>query len=103
MKESPYEITATARLDLLQIWNYFAENASTQVADALLSDFESAMEQLTEFPGLGHRREELTVRDVRFYLVNRYFIVYRIDRAPINILRVIYASRNVKKALKRHS
>ena len=69
----------------------------------LTPDFETAMEQLTEFPGLGHRRQELTDRDVRFYLVNRYFIVYRIDRVPLNILRVIYASRNIKKALKGHS
>ena len=97
---TPFELTAAARLDVLQIWNYSAELASVDVADAILSDLESAMMRLAERPGIGHRREDITRRDLRFFLVHRYFIIYRPKTVPLRIVRVLHASQNLKKIIK---
>jgi len=96
---TPFELTAAARFDVLQIWNYSAELASVDVADAMLSDLESAMMKLTDRPGIGHRREDITHRDLRFYLVHRYFVIYRDNIVPLRIIRVLHASQNIKKII----
>jgi len=100
MKTTPFELTSAARLDLLQIWNYLAELASVDVADAMLSDLESAMMKLSDRPGIGHRRDDITRRDLRFYLVHRYFVIFRPDSVPLRITRVLHASQNLKKIIK---
>lgn len=99
MKKSPYELTAAARLDLLHIWNYLAENASLNVADKVISDIERAMRKLVKTPWLGHRREDLTQRDVLFYLVHSYLIIYRPERKPLHVLRVLHGARDVQSLL----
>jgi toxin ParE1/3/4 len=100
MSATPYELTAAARLDLLHIWNYFAETASLDIADSLLSDLESAMMKLCEHPGIGHRRQDITQRNVLFFLVHRHFVIYRPDISPLCVIRVLHASQDLKKMLK---
>jgi len=100
MKAMSFELTSAARLDLLQIWNYFAELVSVDVADAMLFDLESAMTKLSDRPGIGHRREDITRRDLRFHLVGRYFVIYRPNTMPLRIIRVLHASQNLKRIIK---
>ena len=40
-----YEFTSLARLDLLEIWNYLAEEATPTLADGLLAEIEDAIPQ----------------------------------------------------------
>ncbi len=54
MRKHPYELSAAARLDLLQTWNYLAEHASLKVADKLLADIERAIRTIAKNPGHGH-------------------------------------------------
>jgi len=49
------------------IWNYLAEDSSLRVADKVLADIESAILKLTKTPQLGHRRPDLTDRDLRSF------------------------------------
>jgi plasmid stabilization system protein ParE len=100
MKADLVRFSGAARLDMLRIWNYYAEAASLDVADAMISDLERAMVELTENSGLGHRREDITQREVRFFLVHRYFVIYRPDTRPLRIVRVLHASQNLTKLLK---
>ena len=48
-----------------------------------------ACAKFTEFPQLGHTRNDLTERPVRFWRVRRnYFIVYNPASSPLKMLRV---------------
>src|ERR1035437_868919 len=100
MSRPAYELTATARLDLLQIWNYLADEASLEVADQLLRDIESGIELLVESPGLGHTRSDLTRRRLLFHGVGSYLIIYRPRHTPLHVVRVLHGARDVKRILK---
>jgi plasmid stabilization system protein ParE len=99
MSRPQYELSAAGRLDLLQTWNHLAENASLEVADQVLADIESAIEEVAKRPAKGHRRTDLTHRDILFFRVHSYLIVYRPDKAPQNVLRVLHTARDVKTLL----
>ena len=99
MKERWFELSAAARLDLLQAWNYLAENASFDVADKVLADIEAAIREVAKSPGLGHQRPDLTSRPLLFYLVHSYLVVYRRDKKPLSVVRVLHAARDAKRLL----
>ena len=99
MRKRPYELSAAGRLDLLQIWNYLAEQASLKAADRVSADLERALRKLAKTPGLGHRRPDLTDRDILFFGVHSYLIIYRPDRKPLNVLRVLHGARDVQSLL----
>jgi toxin ParE1/3/4 len=99
MSKPAYELSAAARLDLLHAWNYLAEHTSLEVADQVLTDIESAIIDLAKTPSLGHRRTDLTPRDLLFFLVHSYLIVYRPDKRPLNVVRVLHSARDVKTLL----
>lgn len=100
MTSRSFEISAAARLDLLEIWNWLAENSSLDTADRVLAELEEAMNKLARTPSLGHRRPDLTRKAVLFHLVHSWMIVYRPRTQAPHVLRVPHASRNVKKLLK---
>lgn len=99
MNKPPYALSAAARLDLLQAWNYLAEQASLKIADKVLADIENEMRKIAKAPGLGHKRPDLTERDILFFRAHSYLIIYRTDKKPLNILRVLHAARDVKSLL----
>jgi antitoxin ParD1/3/4/toxin ParE1/3/4 len=100
MQAPPYNLSSAARLDLLQIWNYLAEAASISVADKVLADIELAIRDVAELPGRGHKRPDLTKRNILFYLVHSYFVVYRPGQEPLHLIRIVHTKRNVKDLLK---
>jgi plasmid stabilization system protein ParE len=62
-----YELSADARLDLLKIWNYLAEQASLDVADTIANELRDAMRQFARMPGIGHARTDLAAESLRFW------------------------------------
>jgi toxin ParE1/3/4 len=100
MNTPAFELTAAARLDLLQAWNYLAENASLDVAETVLGDIENALERLAHTPGLGHRRADLTKRQLLFYGVGWYLVIYRPKRRPLHVIRILHAARDIQAILK---
>jgi toxin ParE1/3/4 len=99
MSPRAYELSAAARLDLMRIWNYLAENASVDIADNVLTDIEAAIKKLAKHPGLGHARSDLTVQELLFYPVHSYFLIYRPDSKPLQIARVLHSAQDVKRML----
>lgn len=87
-----------ARLDLLDVWRYFARVASPDIADKLLRELRSAADRLGERPLLGRAREEILpgLRSVR---VHPYAIFYRVTDVAIEIVRVLHERRNFSTAL----
>jgi len=50
---------------------------------------------------MGHVREDLTPRSVRFWPLYNYLVVYRPDTKPLQILRVLSGYRDIAKILRR--
>jgi plasmid stabilization system protein ParE len=99
MSRRPYELSAAARLDVLQIWNYLAENAPFAIADKVSKDIESAVREIAKSPNRGHKRPDLTDRQVLFFLVHSYLIIYRPNKKPLHVLRVAHAARDISGML----
>ena len=54
-----YELHAAAYTDLDGIWEFIAEH-NIDAADRVIADIRSAIINLVAFPGMGHRRDDLT-------------------------------------------
>lgn len=94
-----FELARRALGDLQEIWEFVSEDSFT-VADRLLEEFYLAFDRLAGMPGMGHKREDLTGRDVLFWTLHSYLIIYK-NSQPLRVVRIIHAKRNVKKLLSR--
>ena len=61
---------------------------------------EQAFEQLAETPEIGHSREDLTNRPVKFWNVFSYLMVYEATSVPLTIIAVLHGARDVEHILK---
>jgi plasmid stabilization system protein ParE len=95
-----FVLSLAARQDLLDIWDYIARD-SLKAADRVRDDLFTAMQRLAEMPNMGHLREDLIDEPLRFWRVHSYLILYRFESKPIEIVRVLNASRDIE-ALLRH-
>lgn len=95
-----YRLTRSAVRELNEIVDYIAADspvAAMRVRDSIFD----ACDKLARQPGMGHRREDITPRDVRFWNVRgRFLIVYAHQRRPIEILRIFRAGQDVEAALR---
>ncbi|MBV8842151.1 MAG: type II toxin-antitoxin system RelE/ParE family toxin [Bryobacterales bacterium] len=57
------------------------------------------MDKLARSPRIGHRRTDLTSRDVLFWRIHSYLIIYQ-PSDPINVIAVLHASRDVGNILR---
>jgi plasmid stabilization system protein ParE len=77
-----YRLTPRARSDVDRITDFIAEDnveAALRVHDAL----EQAFQHLAEMPALGHAREDLTDRPLKFWSVHSYLVVYDPASSPL--------------------
>lgn len=95
----PYVVAPDAESDLQQIWRYLLGEAGLAVANRIQGELVDAFESLADVPGKGHRRPDLTSRDVLFFSVYQYMIVYR-RAALVEIVAVLHGKRDVRRLLK---
>jgi len=95
----PYVVAPGAESDLQQIWRYLLGEAGLAVANQIQGELVDAFEGLSDVPGKGHRRQDLTHRDVLFFSVYQYMIVYR-QGSMVEIVAVLHGKRDVKRLLK---
>ena len=95
----PYLVAPEAEGDLRQIWRYLLGEAGLAIANRIQGDLVDALEGLADVPGKGHKRPDLTSRDVLFFSVYQYMIVYR-QAALVEIVVVLHGKRDVKRLLK---
>ncbi len=95
----PYLVAPEAEDDLRQIWRYLLGEAGLAIANRIQGDLVDAIEGLADVPGKGHKRPDLTSRDVRFFSVYQYMIVYR-RAVPMEIVAVLHGKRDLKRLLK---
>jgi plasmid stabilization system protein ParE len=94
-----YLVAPGAEDDLRQIWRYLLGEAGLAVANRIQDELVDAFEALAALPGKGHRRSDLTSRDVLFFSVYQYMIVYR-RGALLEIVAVLHGKRDLKRLFK---
>ena len=95
----PYVVSPDAESDLKQIWRYLLGEASPAIANRIQGELVDAFEGLADVPGKGHKRPDLTSRDVLFFSVYQYMIVYR-RATMVEIVAVLHGKRDVRRLLK---
>ncbi len=78
MSRSPFVLTPEARTDLLEIWNYIAEE-SIDRADQVVARLYEAFTRLAQTPGMGHRRRDLA--DARYRFLDGLLLRHRLLRS----------------------
>jgi toxin ParE1/3/4 len=83
--------TARAEDDLIEIWLNIAPD-NEKAADALLGRIDRVCDSLATFPELGPARPDLAL-ELRYMVVGRYLILYRIIPDGVEIVRVAHGAR----------
>ena len=96
--KKPFVLTPRAEQDIGDIWDYIAAD-SIDAADRVLTALEKSIYRLAKTPGCGHLREDLADGRHRFLLIYSYLIVYRFETRPLQVIRVLHASRDVRSIL----
>ncbi|GJE79723.1 type II toxin-antitoxin system RelE/ParE family toxin [Methylorubrum thiocyanatum] len=85
-----------ARADLFEIYDYIEERSGAARAGGFLDRIEAACRGLTEFPGKGTPRDDVSAGLRTWALERRVLIAYRMTPGHIEILRVLYAGRDFR-------
>jgi len=99
---SKYILSADARQELKDIWEYIARD-DVEAADRWIFKLRDAFRMLTRNPQAGHSRKDLTEMQVRFWPVGRYLIIYEIRQDSILIIAVTQGARDIPSYLRRRS
>ena len=94
-----YQLTPSAQGDVDRIVDVIAADnveAALRVHDAL----EHAFQHVAEMPAIGHAREDLTTRPVKFWSVYSYLVVYDPASSPLTVIAVLHGARDVENLLK---
>ena len=95
MSRPRFGLTPQARADLVNIWNYIAEDNPEQ-ADRVLGRLFEAFARLAQTPGMGHHREDLADTRHRFWTVYSYVIAYRDQTKPLEIIAIVHGARQLE-------
>jgi plasmid stabilization system protein ParE len=95
----PYAVAPEAEDDLRQTWRCLLREAGWRSRTGFRAKPVDAFEGLADVPGKGHKRADLTNRDVLFFSVYQYMIVDRRTEL-VEIVAVLHGKRDVKWLLK---
>jgi plasmid stabilization system protein ParE len=96
----PYVLAPDALQDLQDIWDFIGSD-NVLAANKLEDESFEAFEMLAKRPRMGHTRSDLTERDVRFWPVGQYLIVYRSLPNTLQIVAVLHGARDVVEAIRK--
>jgi plasmid stabilization system protein ParE len=94
-------VTPAALRDLDSISSYIEEQSGPRRADEIETRLFQAFADLARRPGIGHRRQDLTGRDVRFFTVHSWLVMYDYRVRPLRILAILHGARDVSTILAR--
>ena len=97
---SRYVLSPEAVSDLDEIWDHYAVDLENpDAADHVRDELFDAFRRLGRTPGMGHFRSDLSAEPLCFWAVRKYLIIYRREKRPIEIVRVIHGSRDLAAIL----
>lgn len=85
--------TRQAEEDLIDIWTFIAED-DPAAADRLLDRIDEVCGLLAENPQMGPARPDLRP-ELRYMIVARYLILYRVVAERVEIVRVVHGARDL--------
>lgn len=94
-----FVLSRDAERDLDQIKQYLVAEAGVRVARRVIREIRSGCALVAADPGVGHSRQDLSDRPLRFWPVYSYLIVYDSETKPVRIVRVLHGMRNVEDIL----
>jgi len=94
-----YIVSADARADLDEIWDYIAGRSSGETASTFFWRLYISFTSLAQSPSAGVVVPGLGEESVRKFPVGNYLIYYRPMRAKVMILRVVHGKRIQLRAL----
>ena len=94
-----YQLSPDALRDLKDVWD-FIHSDSPDAADKVVDALFTACEGLAAMKHKGHTREDLTSSAVRFWTVYSYYVIYRPETTPLDIIGIVRASRDVPDVLR---
>ena len=95
----PFQLTEEAILDIDSIWLHLLNREGVESADRVVTQLFQSFYHLAEVPNSGHRRADLTSRNVLFYRVFSCLIIYQPSTRPVQILAVLHGKRNLSRIL----
>jgi toxin ParE1/3/4 len=88
-----------ARRDADNIWDYYALNASPDIASAMIYKIERAADRVAAHPFYGRSRDNF-LRGSRSILVHPYVLFYRLAEDGIEVIRVLHQRRDLTTILR---
>lgn len=92
-------ISEDATGDLDEVFNYWSQRATLQVAERILDKIGERFSLLTRYPRAGVLRMEFGP-EIRCISAGDYVIYYRIAPQRIEIIRVLHGARNQRRAFR---
>jgi plasmid stabilization system protein ParE len=93
-----YYLSPIAEHDIDEIVSYLIQE-NPSAALKLLDSVYEAMDMLAENPMLGHKREDLTDKPVRFWTFKWHYLIIYTTHSPIEIVRVLSGYRDIPTLL----
>jgi toxin ParE1/3/4 len=93
-----FRLSPDAASDIREIWAYIAAENVRAARKVRLQIF-AACEELAQNPGIGHTREDLTDRHVKFWPVGSYLVVYAPETRPLEIVRVFHGALDIPRLI----
>lgn len=81
--------------DLLNLFDYIADEASPAVAGGYVDRIEQACRSLTTFPERGSRRDDLAPGLRTLGFERRATIAFRVTGQEVQIVRIFYGGQNL--------
>jgi len=94
-----YRVSENAERDLEEIFLYWAERASPEIADRIVDRITDRFWLLGEHPGAG-KASDVIAASVKCFPAGKYLIYYRAMRRGTDILHVFRGSREQRRALR---
>ena len=93
--------TASARADLLEAWQFVAEE-NPQAADQMLDVIEKGIKLLAQQPSMGRPRPELRTGLRSWPTSTPYVLYYATTTDGLNIIRVLHHARDIQSIERWH-
>ena len=94
-----YRLTERAEADVEAIADFIAADSIDAAVKVVLA-LEEAFVLLASRPGVGHARDDLTDRPLKFWSVYSYLVVYDPAGDTLTIVAVLHGARDVAQILK---
>jgi plasmid stabilization system protein ParE len=95
-----YQLGAAVEDDLNSIWDYIAQD-NINAADSWITKLFDAFQRIADNPGIGHTRIDLTGLPIKFWPIDDYLILYRVQNKQVEIIAVTQGSRDIPVFLRR--